>query len=521
MPLRSLAVLATAWALASPLAAAGSADDAPRPNILFIMADDHAESAISAYGSALIQTPNIDRIAREGVRFDNAFVTNSICAPSRAVLLTGKYSHRNGLRDNRDELDGSQVTFPKLLRRAGYQTAIVGKWHLKSAPTGFDHSEVLVGQGQYYRPVFLVDGEEVERPGYATDLITEAALSFLEGRDRSRPFALLLHNKAPHRNWMPAIRHLDLYADRDLPLPATFWDDYSGRPAAALQDMRVADMYLSFDLKLHRSTIGAESGSGGQAAFDALSAWEQAYARLSPEEKASWDAHYDPVNDAYAAAPPTGRALAEWKYQRYLKDYLRTVAAVDEGVGRVLDYLDADGLAEDTIVVYTSDQGFYLGEHGWFDKRFMYEESLSMPLLIRYPRAVPAGRVSTAMALNLDFAQTFLDYAGVEAPADMQGRSLRPLLEGEQPADWRTSMYYRYYEFPHGWHDVRTHYGVRTERYKLIRFHGDPDVWELYDLAEDPHELDNRYRDPDFARIRARLHRELDDLRMRLGDTDP
>ncbi|HVS15645.1 MAG TPA: sulfatase [Thermoanaerobaculia bacterium] len=521
MTLRPCASLAIACALSLPTVAVGGPADAPRPNILFIMADDHAESAISAYGSELVATPNIDRIAREGVRFDNAFVTNSICAPSRAVLLTGKYSHRNGLRDNRDEFDGDQVTFPKLLQRAGYQTAIVGKWHLKTTPTGFDHWDVLVGQGHYYRPVFLVNGEEVERPGYATDLITEAALSFLENRDRDRPFALLLHNKAPHRNWMPAIRHLDLYDGRDLPVPATFWDDYEERPAAAGQDMRVADMYLSFDAKLHRSTIGEETGTGGQAGFPALEAWEASYERLGPDEKAAWDAHYDPINEAFASASPAGRELAEWKLQRYLKDYLSTVAAIDEGVGRVLDALDEQGIADHTLVVYTSDQGFFLGEHGWFDKRFIYEQSLSMPLLVRYPRAVAGGRVSTAMALNLDFAQTFLDYAGVEAPADMQGRSLRPLLEGDPPADWRTSMYYRYYEFPHGWHDVRPHYGVRTERYKLVRFQGDLDVWELYDLAEDPQELRNRYRDPALSRVRARLHRELDALRERYADTEP
>ena len=510
-------------ALIGGLLAAGpaaAAPPAPPPNIIFIMADDHAEQAIGAYGSRLVETPNIDRIAREGIRFDNAFVTNSICAPSRAVLLTGKYSHRNGLRDNRDEFDGGQVTFPKLLQKAGYQTAIVGKWHLKTAPTGFDHWKVLDDQGEYYRPLFIDGGKEVERPGYATDLITDLALDFLEKRDRERPFALLYHHKAPHRNWMPNVKHLGLYAGRDLPLPETFWDDYAGRPAAAGQDMRIADMYLSQDLKLQEEVYGEETGTGGLKGYPAGEAWKKSYARMTPEERAAWDAHYGPVNEAFRRQRPTGRALAEWKYQRYLKDYLRCVASIDENVGRVLDYLDRAGLAENTIVVYTSDQGFYLGEHGWYDKRFMYEESLSTPLVVRYPRTVPAGQVSKAMVLNLDFAPSLLDYAGAPVPKEMQGRSLRPLLEGRPPADWRRAFYYRYYEFPHGWHDVRPHYGVRTERHKLIHFTGDMDVWELYDLEADPHELVNRYAAPAYQSVRKELHRTLESLRRELGDDD-
>ena len=512
---------AGAWALPEQGAAARGGDPAgvaSRPNILFIMADDHAEQAISAYGSRLVATPAIDRIAREGMRFDNAFVTNSICAPSRAVLLTGKYSHRNGLRDNRDEFDGGQVTFPKLLRKAGYQTAIVGKWHLKTAPTGFDYWKILIDQGEYYRPVFLENGEEVEEPGYVTDLVTDAALEYLEKRDTSRPFALLYHHKAPHRNWMPNVKHLEPYAERDLPLPETFWDDYAGRPAAAAQDMRIADMYLSQDMKLHEEVYGEETGTGGLASFPAGESWKRSYARMTSEERAAWDAHYGRVNRRFAERRPAGRDLTEWKYQRYVKDYLRCVVSVDENVGRVLDYLDEKGLAEDTIVVYTSDQGFYLGEHGWYDKRFMYEESLSMPLVVRYPKSVPAGQVSDSLVLNLDFAPTLLDYAGVEVPADMQGRSLRGHLEGRRPADWRDAIYYRYYEFPHGWHDVRPHYGVRTARHKLIHFGGDMDVWELYDLEADPHELRSVYAAPEYASVRAQLHRRLESLRRELGD---
>ncbi len=502
------------------LLAASWAGAAARPNIVFIMSDDHAEQAISAYGSRLIETPNIDRLAREGMLFRNAFVTNSICAPSRAVLLTGKYSHLNGLRDNRDEFDGSQMTFPKLLQGQGYQTGIVGKWHLKSAPTGFDHWKILVGQGYYYRPVFLDNGEPVELEGYATDLITDHALEFLQQRDPDKPFLLLYHHKAPHRNWMPATRHLNLYNDRELPLPETFWDDYRGRLAAQRADMRIADMFLSSDMKLRPAVYGEETGSGGggQSGWDPSASWESSRERLTEEELAAWDAHYGGVNREYAERELEGRERVEWMYQRYMKDYLRTVVAVDEGVGRVLDYLDANGLTENTIVVYTSDQGFYLGEHGWYDKRFMYEESLSTPLLVRVPGA-EAGAVNEELVLNLDFAPTFLDYAGMEIPEEMQGRSLRPILEGEAPADWRDAIYYHYYEYPHGWHSVQTHYGVRTDRYKLIRFYGDVDAWELFDLESDPNELENRYGDPAMAQVQAELRRRLEELRRELGDS--
>jgi arylsulfatase A-like enzyme len=508
----TIAVIASGLGVAAPSPGAG--EPSP-PNILFIMSDDHAERAISAYGSDLVQTPNIDRIAREGVLFRKAFVTNSICAPSRAVFLTGKYSHQNGLRDNRDEFDGSQLTFPKLLQKAGYQTAIVGKWHLKTAPTGFDYWKVLIDQGEYYSPVFLENGREVRQDGYVTDLITDFALQYLEKRDRARPFLLVYNHKAPHRNWMPAIRHLGLYADRDLPLPETFWDDYAGRPA----DMRVANMFLSMDMKLQEAIYGEETGSGGLKGFPAGEVWKRSYARMTAEEKEAWDAHYDPIGEAFRKDRPAGRALTEWKYQRYMKDYLSCIAAVDENVGRVLDYLDENGLADNTIVVYTSDQGFYLGEHGWYDKRFMYEESLATPLVLRYPAAAPAGRESDALVLNLDFAPTLLDLAGATIPEEMQGRSLRPLLDGPPPTDWRDAIYYHYYEFPHGWHDVRTHYGVRTDRYKLIHFYGDMDLWELYDLATDPTELRNVYGQPGYGAIQEDLHRRLNALRAEFGDT--
>ncbi len=495
-----------------------------RPNILFIMSDDHAAQAISCYGSKLIQTPNIDRIGNEGVRFVNSFVTNSICAPSRAVLLTGKYSHKNGLRDNRDEFDGSQVTFPKLLQKAGYQTFMIGKWHLKTAPTGFDDWKILVGQGSYYNPVLIENGEKKKHIGYTTDLLTDLAIDELENRDPSKPFCMLLHHKAPHRNWMPSPKYMDAYDDRDLPLPETFYDDYATRSAAAREaDMRIENMYLSLDMKLMPGYYKKETGTGGnaKAAKTIEQAWKNEYENLTEEQRKAWDAHYLKVNEEFKRKKLSGDALLRWKYQRYIKDYLRCILSVDESVGRVLDYLDQNGLAKDTIVVYTSDQGFYLGEHGWYDKRFMYEESLSMPLLLRYPKEVPPGQVSRAMVLNLDFAPTFLDYAGVETPADMQGQSLRSVARGKVPPDWRTSMYYHYYEYPHGWHNVKRHYGVRTDRYKLIHFYYDIDAWELYDLKKDPHELNNVYDDPAYAAVVKELTAELKRLREKYGDTRP
>jgi len=494
---------------------------ADRPNIIVIMADDHAERAISAYGSTLIRTPNIDRLADEGLRFASSFVTNSICAPSRAVLLTGKYSHRNGLRDNRDEFDGSQTTFPKLLQRAGYETALIGKWHLKTEPTGFDHWRVLTGQGQYYRPVFSENGVRVEHAGYVTDLITDFALEFLENRDTTKPFCLLYHHKAPHRNWMPSPQHLDLFSEDKLPTPPTFDDDYRGRPAAREADMRIKDMYLSMDMKLHKPAYERETGSGGQSDFDAEPAWKESYARMTDQEKAAWDAHYGPINEAFAASPPEGAELTEWMYQRYIKDYLRCVASIDDNLGRLLERLDELGLRDNTLVIYTSDQGFYLGEHGWYDKRFMYEESMRTPLIVRYPDGIAAGRVADELVVNLDTAPTILDYAGVAVPPEMQGRSWRPLTLGQTPDDWRQGVYYHYYEYPHGWHDVRPHYGVRTDRYKLIHFYGELDVWELYDLEEDPHELTNLYGNAEYSEITETLLEQLRALQRDFGDDSP
>ncbi len=490
-----------------------------RPNILFIMSDDHAEKAISAYGSDLIQTPNIDRLADEGMRFENSFVTNSICGPSRAVLLTGKFSHLNGLRDNRDRFDSTQTTFPKLLQKAGYFTAMIGKWHLKSAPTGFDNWEILVGQGRYYNPIFIENGERTELTGYTTDIITEKAIAALDNRDRDKPFCMLVHHKAPHRNWMPDTKYLDAF-NQDLPLPETLFDDYTGRPAAAEADMRISDMYLSYDMKLQPGDYETETGTGGNMTYaeNIVENWKGTYEMFTPDQKAAWDAHYDSVNTAFRDANLSGEALLNWKYQRYMKDYLRCVLSVDDGVGKLLDYLDAHDLAKNTIVVYTSDQGFYLGEHGWYDKRFMYEPSLSMPLIIRFPREIAPGSVNADLVQNLDFAPTFLDLANADVPDDMQGKSLKPLFSGQPVADWRTAIYYHYYEYPHGWHDVRKHYGIRTDRYKLIHFYDAPDTWELFDLQSDPDEMHNIFDDPKSASIREQLHNELNAVQKKYAD---
>ena len=486
------------------------------PNILFIMTDDHANRAVSCYGSDLIQTPNIDRIAREGMLFKNSFVTNSICAPSRAVLLTGKYSHLNGVRDNANVFDGSQVIFPKLLQQAGYYTAMIGKWHLKSLPTGFDYYNILIDQGPYYNPDMIENGDTLKRHGYTTDIITDLALERLDKRDKTKPFCMLYHHKAPHRNWMPGPKYLTMNQGKKFPLPETFWDDYATRSAAAReQDMRIEDMFISYDLKLMEGDFEKDDNSGGAQNADPLKWWKWDYDRLDDTQKAAWDAGYENMRREYRENPPTGKELTEWKYQPYMQDYLASVAAVDENIGRVLDYLDANGLTENTIVVYTSDQGFYLGEHGWFDKRFMYEPSLRMPLVMRYPASIKPGQTTDVMALNLDFAPTFLDFAGVPVPPDMQGHSLRPVLEEQQPTDWRKAMYYQYYEYP-GAHSVKKHYGVRTDRYKLIHFYDDIDAWELYDLEKDPNELNNLYDDPAHQEIVAALRQQLASLRSEL-----
>jgi len=466
-----------------------------KPNIIFIMTDDHASHAMSCYGSKINKTPNLDRVAKGGMRFNNSFCTNSICAPCRAVILTGKYSHINGVIDNRKKFDGSQQTFPKLLQKAGYKTAMIGKWHLKTDPTGFDYWNVLPGQGAYYNPAMKEMGQKKKYTGYTTDIITDHALKWLKSLKPDEPFCLMYHHKAPHRNWQPGPKYLTMYDDVTIPEPDNLFDDYSNRGRAAKeQDMSIAKTMTPNDLKL-----------------------TPAPRNLTPEQKKLWEAAYGPKNEAFEKANLQGKDLIRWKYQRYIKDYLRCIASVDDNVGRVLDYLDESGLAENTVVFYTSDQGFYLGDHGWFDKRFMYEESLRMPLLVRYPREVKAGSVSNDIVLNLDFGATFLDYAGVPVPADMQGESFRKILQGETPDDWRKSMYYHYYEYP-AVHSVKRHYGVRTERYKLIHFYNDIDEWELYDLKKDPKEMKNVIGDPAYSNIIKELKMELKQLREKYKD---
>lgn len=479
-----------------------------RPNIVFIMTDDHAAQAISAYGhpiSRLAPTPNIDRIAKNGARFNTNFCTNSICGPSRAVILTGKHSHINGFRMNGEVFDGSQPTLPKYLKNAGYRTALFGKWHLHGTPEGFDDWKILVDQGNYYNPDFIEGKDTMRIEGYATDIVTEMGLEWLKNNsDDKKPFLLMVQHKAPHRNWMPALRHLNKYDTVTFPLPETYFPDFTNQIAAQEQQQTIyEDMYEGHDLKM-----SVRKGS------DSLrhNPWKTDFERMTKDQRDQWNAAYRPKNDSFHEANLEGKELAKWKGQRYLEDYLATVASVDEGVGRILDYLEENGLAENTIVVYTTDQGFYLGEKGFFDKRFMYEESLAMPLLVQYPKQIKPGIEIDALTQNLDFAPTFLDYAGAEIPEEMQGKSMRGLLEQTAAGNgFRDAIYYHYYDFP-AFHMVKRHYGVRSERYKLIHFYDDIDEWELYDLKKDPREKFNVYNDKNYAQVREQMHKKLDSL---------
>ncbi len=486
------ALLLTLWGAAAPGAA-----ESTRPNILYIMSDDHAAHAISAYGSRINQTPNIDRLAKEGVRFDRVYATNSICTPSRATILTGKYSHMNGVPVF-NRFDGSQPTAAKYLQAAGYYTGMIGKWHLGSDPTGFDYWKILPGQGVYHDPTFIdPEGRRVIK-GYATDIIADLSIAFIKNRPKDKPFFLMCHNKAPHRPWDPDKAHATLYDDHDIPEPATLRDDYATRSDAA----REATMTIVRDLNYRDLKISPQGGLKGEA----LEKWNE-----TKPDSVSVE-----VNGGKKVL--TGEELLKWKYQRYIKDYLRCVASIDDNVGRLLDFLDKEGLSENTVVIYTSDQGFFLGDHGWYDKRFMYQESVKMPFLVRWPGSIRPGTTQDAIALNVDFAPTFLDLAGLKMPPDMQGRSLVPLMRGQQPADWRTSWYYRYYHDP-GDHNTRAHYGVGTDTYKLIYF-WKKDQWELYDLARDPEELLNVYADPIYADTVKMMKEELYRLKKEVGDED-
>jgi arylsulfatase A-like enzyme len=461
-----------------------------QPNILFIMSDDHASHAMSCYNSKINKTPNLDRISNEGMRFDNCFCTNSICTPSRAVILSGTYNHINGVTTLATHMDNKLLTFPKLLQKAGYQTSMFGKWHLgwgaEHCPTGFDDWAVLPGQGNYHNPQFIFKGPNGGDwrtvQGYATDIITDMCLDWLKNRDASRPFCMMYHHKAPHRPWYPDEKHADMYLNEDIPEPETLYDDYSNRAKAAeAAEMRVGVHMRPLDIK---SEVQKEM----------------------------------PEHD-----------LRKWAYQRYIKDYLRVIASVDDNVGRVLDYLDENNLTDNTLVIYTSDQGFFLGDHGWYDKRFMYEESLRMPFIVRYPKEIKPGSVNKDMVLNLDFPSLFLDLAGVDQPESFQGTSLRPLLQGETPKNWRKSMYYRYWMHKAD-HNVYAHYGIRTHRYKLIYYYADAlnqpgaidesyePEWELFDLEKDPYELNSVYNNPEYADIVKDLKKELARLQKEVGD---
>jgi len=480
-----------------------------RPNIIFIMSDDHAMQAISAYGhpiSQLAPTPNIDRIAQNGALFNHSYVTNSICGPSRAVILTGQHSHINGFRQNGDRFDGSQPTLPKMLQQAGYQTALYGKWHLYGYPEGFDQWKIIVDQGNYYNPDFIENGDTTRIEGYATDIITNDALKWLKTkRNDSTPFFLMVQHKAPHRNWMPALRHLNRYDAVQFPLPETYFPKFINQQANVEQLQTIyKDMYEGHDLKMSKAYGSTELANNP---------WTTDFDRMTPEQRKIWDAAYLPKNNAFHQANLHGEALAQWKGQRYIQDYMATIASVDEGVGQLLDYLKEHGLDENTIVVYTSDQGFYMGENGWFDKRFMYETSFGTPLLIQYPKAIKAGIKLDALVQNLDFAPTFLDFAGVpEMAENMQGESFKGLLDGSiKQDDFRNVIYYHYYDYP-AFHMVKKHYGIRTERYKLMHFYDDIDSWEFYDLKKDPTEHYNAISDASYSDIIARMHSKLDSV---------
>ena len=491
-----------------------SADD--RPNIVFIFTDDHAPHAIGAYDGWLKSvnpTPNIDKLATEGMLFVNSFCTNSICGPSRAVIQTGKHSHKNGFMNNGNTFDWNQQTFPKLLQKAGYQTAIYGKSHLKGHPQGYDSWAVLPGQGLYYNPDMITENGQVTIEGYCTDIVTDMAVEFLkEKRDEKKPFMLMVQHKAPHRNWMPALRHLNLYDDIEIPEPATLFDDYKDNaPAARHQELEIdRHMHINYDLFLDLTPD-----------FDELpirtdkSAWRNMQ-RMTPEQVKAWRAAYGPKDKAFHDANLSGKELVRWKYQRYAKNYLRSVKGVDESVETIQDTLAELDLDDNTIVIYSSDQGFYIGDHGWYDKRWMYEESLKMPLIVKWPGVTKPGSKTTKMVQNLDYAETFLDIARATIPDDMQGLSLVPLLKGENPMDWRRSIYYHYYEYP-SVHMVPRHNGIRTNRYKLMHFY-QFDEWEFYDLKSDPDEYNNLYNNPEYQSLVKRMKNQLNQLEKKYED---
>ena len=494
---------------------AGCTDRAPQehPNILFILSDDHTSQSWGIYGGILAPyaaNDNIARLAAEGCVLDNAFCTNSISVPSRAAILTGQYSHLNGVYTLDDALRPEQDNIAKRLQQAGYRTALVGKWHLESLPSGFNYWQIVPGQGDYYNPAFITqDNDTIQKHGYITNLITDDAIDWMENkRDPEKPFCLLIHHKAIHRNWMADTCNLALYEDKTFPLPDNFFDDYEGRPAAAAQEMSIVkDMDMIYDLKMLRPNEKSRLRS----------LYERFLGRMDEGQRAAWDKFYAPIIDDFYKQNLTGKELANWKFQRYMRDYMKTVKSLDDNVGRVLDYLKEKGLLDNTLVVYTSDQGFYMGEHGWFDKRFMYEESMRTPLIMRLPKGFDRRGDITEMVQNIDYAPTFLELAGAEIPADIHGVSLLPLLKGEHPKDWRKSLYYHFYEYP-AEHMVKRHYGVRTERYKLIHFYNDINWWELYDMQADPSEMHNLYGEAEYEPVVKELKDELLKLQEQYND---
>ena len=490
-----------------------------RPNIVFFFTDDHAPHAIGAYNGWLKSvnpTPEIDKLAAQGMVFENSFCTNSICGPSRAVIMSGKHSHKNGFMNNGNSFDWNQQIFPKLLQKSGYHTAIYGKSHLKGQPQGFDSWAVLPGQGDYYNPALLTPEGRITVEGYCTDIVTDMAIDYIKtGRDKDKPFLLMCQHKAPHRTWMPAPRHLHLYDDIDIPEAPTLFDQFNDNaPPAKHQEMEIdRHMYLNYDLFLDLTPdFPAEKvrkPSQDRSAFVNLK-------KMTPSQVKVWRDAYGPKDKAFHDANLSGKDLVRWKYQRYAKNYLRCVKGVDENIARLMATLKEEGLSENTVVVYSSDQGFYIGDHGWYDKRWMYEESLKMPLIVKWPGVIKPGSRNTDLVQNLDYAETFLEMAGAEVPSDMQGKSLVPLMKGERPADWRKSIYYHYYEYP-SYHMVPRHNGIRTERYKLIHFY-EFGEWEFYDLKTDPDELTNLYGKPAHAEKIAGIKKQLEELRGHYGD---
>ena len=549
----------SAAALACVAGKAVAQQQSEKPNILYIMCDDHAMQTISAYGSELSKlapTPNIDRLAKRGMLFTNAFVENSLSTPSRACLMTGLYSHQNGQRQLAEGIDSTKTFFSELLQQAGYETSVVGKWHMGCEPKGFDNYHILNDQGQYYNPTFCHEGEYKnfkQEMGYCTTLITDHAIDMLEHRDKSKPFCMLVHHKAPHRNWMPDIKNIGRFDQTVFPLPETLFDDYSTRGSAAhTQRMSIdKDMRMGQDLKVPELVDPNDAES-----WDAYLGLMNELGRLTKEQRVAWDKYYMPRNRQFLDQHLTGRDLVIWKYQNYIRDYVSVICSVDESVGRLLDYLEQNGLDKNTIVVYTSDQGFYMGEHGWFDKRFMYEESFHTPLIISYPGHVAEGTQCDQLVQNIDYAPTFLSLAGIEKPKELPGRSLEPLFSGKPVKNWRTSLYYHYYDYP-TYHMVRKHDGVRTDRYKLIHFYGkgmdravsenkyqqmpgtseyrchqylkntgyydankndaDVDYYEFYDLQADPTEVNNVIDNAKYAKEIKKMKKLLTNYRTTLA----